>query len=377
MAIVLAVSPLWAAGFEIADLTQAGLDDFRGYTRVYIDYGENPMTAEEWDEYTPSPGYLKNTPRNAEFNEENTFSSPGMPTPDVQITTIDGYTWKFIAQTQSAMWIYNSELFPDTLNAYEAAFATVTPPAGVIKFSSNEKNQEMIFWARAGNDPEETQIKRYYITDEWGNKYILGASGAPDDTNLDYYVDLAVLPEGWTKSSGFLDENLSLLPAYGRGDQAHFNLFRDSGDNTYFQLEWGETGNSIAAQIESMPIWGGSTNDVILGRAGDDNLIHGAGGDDIIFALGNNDIIYGDAGIDTVVFQGLYSEYSILSWADGGATMSLFGFGFTKHLYDVEYLQFDNLTLSTSSIPEPRAALLLGVGVVALLFLRRRSCDSS
>ncbi len=68
----------------------------RADTRVYIDYGDSAITASQWDTYIPSPGYIKNTPRNAEFNQENTFSSPGLPNGQVIVSTIDYYTWKFI-----------------------------------------------------------------------------------------------------------------------------------------------------------------------------------------------------------------------------------------------------------------------------------------
>ena len=151
-------APLHAA-FEIADVNDADLDNYRGYTRVYLDYGDNPITADEWATYTPSDGYVKNTPRNSEFNAENTLSSPGMPAPNIDVVTIDGYTWKFIAQTQSAMWPYSQAVFPNAENAYQAAYATTTPPAGTIKFSSNEKNQQMIFWAREGDSPEGNPIQ--------------------------------------------------------------------------------------------------------------------------------------------------------------------------------------------------------------------------
>lgn len=362
------------AGYEIADLTQAYQDGFRGYTRVYLDYGANPITSAEWPTYTPSPGYIKNTPRNPEFNAENTFSSPGLSDGQVDVVTIDGYTWKFIAQIQSAMWPYDSSLFPETLNAYQAAFATTTPPAGTIKFSSNEKNQEMIFWAREGNSSEGAPILRYFITDQWGNKYIMGASGAATDEEIPASFASTVLPEGWTKSTGYLDETLSLMPAYSSGGQAHYNIFRESGDNTFFQIEWGESGHGIAQQIAGMPIWGGATNDQIIGRAGDDNLIFGAEGDDLIFSLGQNDIIHGDAGIDTVVFGGNFSDYSILSYANDGAELTLWGFGYQKHLFDVEFLRFDDQTIATSSVPEPSVFALLAGGAFLFLHLRRRPC---
>lgn len=373
---LLSVHATWA-GYEIADVTQAYEDGFQGYTRVYLDYGDNPITAEEWASYEPSLGYLKNTPRNPEFNAENTFSSPGLPYGQVDVVTIDGYTWKFIAQIQSAMWPYNSTLFPETLNAYQAAFATTTPPAGSIKFSSNEKNQEMIFWAREGNSSEGAPILRYFITDQWGNKYIMGASGAATDEEIPAAFAGTVLPAGWIKSTGYLDETLSLLPAYGAGNQAHYNIFRESGDNTFFQIEWGESGHSIAEQIVGMPIWGGSTDDRISGRAGADNLIHGAEGDDLIFSLGQNDTIYGDAGIDTVVFGGNFSDYSLLNYAENGTQLTLSGFGYEKLLYDVEFLQFDDLTIAASAVPEPSAVALIGGAFAVYLAWRLRRRRSS
>ena len=368
------------AGYEIADITQAYENGFRGYTKVWLDYQPNPITSEEWEAYTPSPGYLKNSPRNPEFNAENTLSSPGMPSGQVNVETIDGYTWKFIAQIQSAMWPYNTDLFPETLNAYQAAVATVTPPAGSIKFSSNEKNQEMIFWAREGNTTDGAQILRYFITDQWGNKYILGASGAATDAEIPGTFENTVLPDGWTKSTGYLSETLTLKPAYGAGDQAHYNLFRESGDNTFFQFEWGTSGHSIAEQIAGMPIWGGETNDNIIGRAGDDNLIHGAQGDDIIYVLGQNDAIYGDDGFDIAVLSGNFSDYTLLFYADGGAQLSLGGFGYQKSFYGIELLQFDDISVATTAVPEPTSMALCGGAIglyLAASFRKRRKAKAS
>jgi hypothetical protein len=363
------------AAFEIADVTDAGDDGFQGYTRVWLAYGDNAITAEEWDTYEPSPGYIRNTARNLEFNDENTLSSPGLPEPDIEVETIDGYTWKFIAQTQSAMWPYTETAFPGTINAYHAAFATVTPPAGTIRFSSNEKNQEMIWWAREGNSPEGSLIQRYFITDEWGNRYIMGTTGVENDADIATSFNSTVLPQGWTKSIGNLAENLILAPAYGAGDQAHFNLFRESADNAFFQFEWGVSGSSVAAQIAGMPIWGGPASDAILGRVGDDNLIHGAEGDDVISALGNNDDIYGDIGTDTVVLQGLLSDYQVLGWAEQGAELRLFGFGVTKSLRDTEFLRFsDGSMIATSAVPEPStyAMALAGLACGGYTMWRRR-----
>lgn len=354
------------AAYEIADLTEAAQNSFQGYTRVYIDYGDHAITAEEWETYTPSPGYIKNTPRNAEFNAENTFSSPGLPDGQVTVSTIDGYTWKFIAQTQSAMWPYDQATFPGTQNAYEAASATTTPPVGTIKFSSNEKNQEMIFWARENNLPDGSLITRYVATDQWGNTYLMGASGTSAAASLDSLN----LPPGWSVVTTTFADTFSLFPAYGAGDQAHFNLFRDSADNTFFQMGWSASGQSIAGQIADMPIWGLATNDLIYGRSDDDNLIHGAEGDDVIYSLGLNDSLHGDSGIDTVVLPGDFADYVVLTFADNGLSLGLSGFGLEKSIFDVEFLQFDDQTIATSAVPEPSIATLLGCGL--FLLARRR-----
>jgi len=273
----------------------------------------------------------------------------------VQVATIDGYTWKFIAQTQSAMWPFSESAFPGMQNGYQAAFQTTTPPPGAIKFSSNEKNQEMIFWARENNDPAGAPITRYFITDQWGNQYIMGAAGDNPAGSLD--------PSNLPIATSTLDDATSLFPAYGAGSQAHFNLFRDSADNTFFQTVWGTSGHSIAEQISGMPIWSLASDDRIYGRNGDDNLIHGAEGTDEVIDLGQNDILYGDDGSDTVLLSGDLDDYTVLDYANGGATVRLEGFGFEKDIYDVEYLQFDDQTLATSAIPEPAPAALAILGL--------------
>ncbi len=346
---VLSLASTLQAGYEIADLTDAWEDAFRGYTRVYLDFGENRISDEAWPGFVPPTGYLKNSPRNGLFNAENTFSSPGMPSGNVIVENIGGYTWKFIAQIQSAMWPYDLETFPGTINAYQAAFTTVTPPAGSIKFSSNEKNQEMIFWAREGNTPEGAPILRYVITDTWGNQYLMGASGAFSNEEILTSFNNAQLPAGWTKSTLYLPETLSLMPAYGPGNQAHYNLFRENSDNTFFQFVWGEDGGSIAAQIAGMPIWGGGTDDNLRARDGDDNHIYGGGG------------------IDTAILTGNFSDYTLLTWLDGGAELSLSGLdSTTKYLYGISFLQFDDMLLSTATIPETSAALLLLTSLFAI-----------
>lgn len=370
LSIVAALAPCLAAraAYEIADISSVGID-FQGYTKVYLDSGTNPIDSqEEWDDYSPPPGFLKNTPRNAEFNAEQTLSSPGLPAPDVTMYTDDsGYTWKFIAQTQSAMW----PSAPGS-NPYQQATLNVTPPAGTVKYSSNEKNQIMTFYATQGDDLAGAPIQRFFITDEWGNQYIMGTTAVADDEDIPASFDAAELPPGWTKSIGFLDATLHLAPAYGAGNLAHFNLFRENADNSFFQFSWSGSGNTLANQIADMPIWGGPASDTIRGRAGDDNLVHGAEGDDMIHALGLNDVLYGDAGIDTVRLVGGFGEYAIVSYANAGAALVLSREGLTKTIYDAEFLQFDDGTISTAAVPEPGTLALLATGLAGAILLGAR-----
>lgn len=202
----------------------------------------------------------------------------------------------------------------------------------------------------------------------------MGTTSAEEDTQIPNSFESSVLPPGWTKSTGFLDATLHLAPAYGSDNLAHFNLFREDADNSFFQFSWSGSGNTLANQIVDMPTWGGPTSDTIRGRPGDDNLVHGAEGDDTIHALVLNDILHGDTGIDTVVLAGGFGEYALVSYASAGAEIVLAREGLTKTIYAVEFLQFDDGTIATAAVPEPgtRSLLATGLAGAALLAARRR-----
>ena len=342
------------AGSELADTTEAGADH-TGPTSVILDYGSNPIPPEVFasPDYVPPPGYLKNTPRTPEFNAEETLSSPGEPEGVVTIvTTSDGYTWKIIARTLSANWPYDPEQYPTLdpppTSAWDAAFRSPTPPAGVVRYSANEKNQLMTFWANESDSPSGEPILRFFIEDEWGNRYMMMSTGAMSDEETLADFEAAVLPAGWTKSTGYLSETITLAPAYGAGDQAQYNIWRDSADSTYVQIHWSTSGHGIAEQIPGKPIWGGPESDRIYGTTGDD-LVHGAEGNDTIVPLGGDDEVYGDAGTDTVVLEGLPSDYVLVGAVEGEVTVEIEGLGTSKILHDVEYVRFDNRTCRVSA----------------------------
>ena len=257
---------------------------------TYKSSGSNPISAEAWPSYTPPQGYLKNTTRYLQFNEQSLIASPGDPAGQyTYITTSDGYTWVQMTNTVSAMWPYNRESFNQTTGVsstdpFNAAILVTTPPAGVIKMTSNYKAQYMKYYANESNvpsgQPGAIPIPRYFISDQWGNKYIMQASGQESAMGVYNAFQSAVLPSGWTKEIAYLSEDLILSPATASGGYYDYVLFRDSADNTYNQIEWSPSGYNIAAQIESqgMPIWGGLNNDVLRITQSFNNQIFGGGG---------------------------------------------------------------------------------------------------
>lgn len=331
-----------STAYEIIYLGDLGAA-YTGPLLVYAAGGSNPMTADEWASYVPPPGYVKNTPRNLQFDSSMIFSSPGS-TSDTYITTSDGYTWGYIASTVSSMWPFNPADYPgaDYTSGYEAAALVTTPPPGVIKWTDNTKNQQMTFDART---PDGQPIERYFLTDPWGDRFIMQASGSDDDSQVQSNFLSAVLPPGWTKSIGFLKQNLTLLPAYNSDGTANYNLIRDSADDSFDQISWGKLGWGTAQMIPGMAVWGSTTGNIIRTNPTYDNVVYAAGGNDTIYVRGAINTIHGDGGIDTAVFRGRRSWYTITPVTSDGSEIVVTrrGPASSTHvttLYDVERIRF-------------------------------------
>lgn len=273
---------------------------------TYKSGGDSPVPDDVWyagyDAPTP---YIVNTTRNLQFNESMFLASPGEGLGNTEyITTSDGYTWAAMSEAINAMWPFNAADYSGSeipiTNAYAAGNLVTTPDAGVVKVTANFKAQNIKFYA---NDPDTGAVlDRYFVIDEWGNEYIMHASGQLDQSQVRAAFDAAVLPEGWTKEVRQLSEDLVLSPAVASDDTYHYLVFRDSADNTYHQTGWSGRG-SLAAQIEGMPIWGGQTDDTLFGNDGWDNLIHGGGGNDTLLSGRGKDTLWGDDGNDAFRFQ--------------------------------------------------------------------------
>ena len=282
--------------------------------------GSNPMTEAVWNGgYVPPSPYIRNTTRNLQFNESQFIASPDQVVCETSyITTSDGYTWGTMSAAINAMWPYDSSQYTgqSAINAYYAGNYVTTPPEGVVKITDNVKAQNMTFWAnqdgvKSGSSGA-TPLNRYFIKDQWGNEYIMHASGKSTDAEVQMAFESAVLPAGWTKSIRQLKKDLTIYPSAGSDGTFQYCVFKDSSDNTYHQIGWSKTGN-LQAQVPGMPIWGSQKNDVLAGdTSGEtDDLIHGAGGNDHLKPGLGDDIVWGDKGIDTVALPGKWEEYTV------------------------------------------------------------------
>jgi hypothetical protein len=329
--------------YEIAYLGDLGAD-YTGPIEVYLADGSNPIDAEEWATYTPPPGYVKNSPRNLQFNQSTFISSPDSTTGQTYITTSDGYTWLYIAKTVSANWPFEPADYPnaDYTSGYEAAALEITPPDGVIKWTTNTKNQQITWDARTA---EGQRIERYFVRDPWGDRFIMQASGVDDPAQVRSNFLSAVLPKGWTRSIGFLRHNLTTLPAYNADGTPNYYLFRDSADDSFQQISWGKRGWGTSQMIAGMPIWGGSNRGNIRANPAHDNVVYAASGRDTIYANGLINTIHGDGGRDTAVFRGRRSQYTVTPVTSDGSevVVSRRGAASATHvttLYDIGHIRF-------------------------------------
>jgi hypothetical protein len=331
---------------------------------TYKSAGDNPIPDELWPDFQPPAPYIKNTTRNLQFNESQFLASPGEPVgTTTYVTTEDGFTWAAMSVAINAMWPYDPADYSGfaAQNAYYAGNLIVNPLPGVVKITANYKGQNMKFWANedgeAPGTPGAVPLDRHFVIDQWGNEYIMHASGELDQGAVAAAFAAAVLPPGWEKSTRQLAEDLILRPAEGADGSFHYLVWRDSADNTYHQIGWSPTG-SLSAQVEGMPIWGGQGNDVLAGDAGGirDDLMHGGGGNDLFRPGFGNDEIWGDAGVDTVVLPGRRSDYEIRELSDDLSHLVLsHPLAGIKTIRHCEFLIFDDKTVPVKALHSRRS----------------------
>jgi hypothetical protein len=299
------------AGYEIVDVRGLGTD-FKGTVKVYIDQPGNPITADAFANYSVS-GWFTNSPRYAVFEYALTLGSPRWPPgPLTPYTDPLGYTWGAIADVKNYDWPFDAANYPDPAPAsgWQVGNTSPTVAPGTVKYTHNDKNQVLLFPAV---DDTGVPIERFFVTDPWGNVFIMKSSNAANDTpaSIGAAFDAAVLPDGWTKSRASLTQDLFVPPIYGGTLNATFLEFRDSGDNAYSQVLWGERGDTLAQRIGApMPLWTGPLGGRLNGTPGDDAM-YGGPSDDRFHPLAGKDRIDGGAGTNTVVVTGRCGDYAL------------------------------------------------------------------
>jgi hypothetical protein len=327
------------AGYEIFDLTQLGAD-YTGPIKAWIDNEPNPIDEAAFASYQV-PGWVRNTPRRAIFDYTRTLGSPSVPPgPLTPYTDPLGYTWGQIAEVRNFIWPFDPADYPSPppSSGWEAGVKSGTSiPPGAVIYTANNKNQDLIFVAR---DPATgTPIKRYFVTDQWGNVFIMKSVNSANTTEelVDRAFADAQLPEGWTKSTRFLERDLCVPPIYGGDNLAVFQELRDSTDSAYSQITWAPNGNGVARLIGApMPIWAGSNGSRVNGSDGDD-LMYGGPGNDVFHPGLGNDTIDGGAGINAVVLDEAQGAYTVT--VDGDVTR-LSGPGGQKTLRRIQEIRY-------------------------------------
>ena len=281
-----------AEGKELILTSVAGPGGY-GYNQIFVAGGTNPIPSEAWDAYVADFGYTKNSTRTAVFGGYEVLSSPGYPTGTfVYYTDTQGYTWLWNTQNRMAIYPFDQSEYPN-LTTYQAGQTGSASP-GSLQVFANWKNQPMTFSADG--------TIQHFITDKFGNTFILGAYNQSYDTPeaVQRQFDAVVLPTGWTKDSRILDADLTIFPtsaSTGGNAEYEFNQIRDANQNNYFQYIFSKSGDSVYQNIPGMAIYAGPGNERRNGTAWGD-FIHGGTGKDILYGFQENDNIYGDDGND-------------------------------------------------------------------------------
>ena len=81
-----------------------------------------------------------------------------------------------------------------------------------------------------GIEPDGEKILRFYVIDQFGNKYIAHATSADSPEALEEAFDAVTLPEGWKKEKKFLTEDFTIRPAEGSDGSFYYLVLRDAAD---------------------------------------------------------------------------------------------------------------------------------------------------
>lgn len=169
-----------------------------------------------------------------------------------------------------------------------------------------------------------------------------------DMSNYASGVSIDLRPGQWSITSQAQRSDLDALnPGQHYANGNVYNALLNNGDTrSYIENAIGGAGADVLV--------GNDIANTLLGNAGADTLSGGAA-DDVLHGGAGNDLIYGGDGIDTVVFDGLRSQYQVTTLADGARQVLDLRGGSPDGLdtiLDVEIFRFADGTASLSEVIE-------------------------
>lgn len=191
---------------------------------IYASGGDNPMTYDEFITYSSPVGkWSLNTPRNLQFESNCFFKSPTTPTDCtdecieyISVKALNDTTWGSLALNVCVGY------FPSG----DTDVALGPAPEGQVLVSPISKCQNMTFAAGP----------QYVMTDQYGNSYIMHASGANTTDGVADAVQSAVLPDGWSIAQETLEEDFTIYPDMDEQGNCYYTVVRDSADNSYHMI---------------------------------------------------------------------------------------------------------------------------------------------
>jgi hypothetical protein len=336
-------------------------EDPKNAVNTYKSGGDNEISDEAWPDYEPPDPWVKNSTRNLQFQMSQFIASPGAEICEtVYETTSDGYTWGSMSSAINAMWPYDNRKaypLPANLGPYFGGNYALTPLGTDVKLTANYKAQNMEFWVTETDEPDGEKILRFYVIDQFGNKYIAHATSADSPEALEAAFDAVTLPEGWKKEKSFLKEDFTIRPAEGSDGSFYYLVLRDSADIGYHQITWSKTGQ-IAALVPDFPIWGGQKADVLYGYSGKApstrNIIHGGAGNDRLIPGALSYDLWGDAGRDTAELPKNARNMTVIDSSGDGTLVELaVKVGKKTVMYTLNYvetLKIGNKTYKTKDL---------------------------
>ena len=187
-----------------------------GSTRtVVVAGGEDPISDEAWEAFSPGLGNVKNQNRNLLFGDSCFWRSPASP------ASCEGDACRSQVEIKGYTWVELSEVVAmDCIPAGTAGCGSQGAPEGALTIVVTRKCHEVVFEGEA-----------WILSGPSGERAIMHATEADEPTG-----DVS-LPDGWTLAQTTLAVPLVLHPFGAEGD-CYYNILRDHRVQAYHQFEY-------------------------------------------------------------------------------------------------------------------------------------------